>query len=264
MIMNKNATLAARECSPKKIGFGACACACGGWSERARAWTIVADGSGHAPGLLEPISPRPEGRYIWNEALVPLSRKKQKLHVQSARRQRARCPVFLSPCVAGVLARAHRERATRAQGAGGAPAHGIWRPRQCVHGVLSEQRAVLGESWRVQKEAPTLPALAQQPAACCRRRHGPPAAGTSGAFVPPRHAGPCSPLCAAGLAILLCFPPDGLEWSAWQTIVNVTELPGVPKGGQVTYPSLMSPDGPDDEVLGGTFAVSFQCTGQQS
>ena len=59
-------------------------------------------------------------------------------------------------------------------------------------------------------------------------------------------------------AILLSFSPDGLEWSAWQTIVNVTELPGVPKGGQVTYPSLMSLDGPDNEVLGGTFAVVFQ------
>ena len=83
---------------------------------------------------------------------------------------------------------------------------------------------------------------------------------TRGAFVP---RGVRGAVCAAvrrcaPQAILLSFSPDGLEWSAWQTIVNVTEPPGVPKGGQVTYPSLMSLDGPDNEVLGGTFGVVFQ------
>ena len=43
-----------------------------------------------------------------------------------------------------------------------------------------------------------------------------------------------------------------------QVVVNVTQLRGV-KGGQVTYPSLMSlEDNHDNEVLGSTFAVVFQ------
>jgi hypothetical protein len=59
-------------------------------------------------------------------------------------------------------------------------------------------------------------------------------------------------------AILLSFSSDGLEWSAWQVVVNVTQLPGY-KGGQVTYPSLVSlENNEDNEVLGSTFAVVFQ------
>ena len=59
-------------------------------------------------------------------------------------------------------------------------------------------------------------------------------------------------------AILLSFSSDGLEWSPWQVVVNVTQLLGV-SSGQVTYPSLMSlEDNGDNEVLGSTFAVVFQ------
>eukprot|EP00935_MAST-01C_sp_MAST-1C-sp1_P001994 g1994.t1 len=56
--------------------------------------------------------------------------------------------------------------------------------------------------------------------------------------------------------ILLAFSPDGLAWSDWQVVYNITGT--LPKGGQVVYPSLMSLDGPSNEVLGSTFAVVFQ------
>ena len=57
-------------------------------------------------------------------------------------------------------------------------------------------------------------------------------------------------------AIILSFSKDGLAWSPWQTVINVSNLDF--KGGQVTYPSLMALDGDDNEVLGSTFAVVFQ------
>ena len=57
-------------------------------------------------------------------------------------------------------------------------------------------------------------------------------------------------------AIILSFSKDGLAWSPWQTVVNISNLDF--KGGQVTYPSLMALDGDDNEVLGSTFAVVFQ------
>lgn len=58
-------------------------------------------------------------------------------------------------------------------------------------------------------------------------------------------------------AILLSFSTDGLHWSPWQTVVNVTQLPDVPPGGQVTYPSLMSLDGTDNEILGSKTSPSI-------
>ncbi|CAK0844085.1 unnamed protein product [Prorocentrum cordatum] len=52
-------------------------------------------------------------------------------------------------------------------------------------------------------------------------------------------------------SILLSFSSDALHWTEWQPIYTVDS-------GEVVYPSLMSLDGPNNEVLGRTFSVVFQ------
>lgn len=59
--------------------------------------------------------------------------------------------------------------------------------------------------------------------------------------------------------IILSFSADGLFWSHWQTVYSVQAEKD--DGVQVTYPSLMSLDGLNNEVLGETFAVVFQYRG---
>ena len=60
--------------------------------------------------------------------------------------------------------------------------------------------------------------------------------------------------------IVIAFSADGIEWSPWQVVwTDNRPVNNATMKGDVDYPSLMTLEGNDNEVLlGKTFAVVFQ------